>query len=242
MTTVADILTASGRTLGYLGRTESMAAADAVDGLACFNRLLDSWSNEFLMSYVTLQRSFTLTVGTQTYTIGAGGTINSTRPSNIISAFLRDSNGLDYPMEVIPREKWDGIGDKTNTSQMPFYLFYDSQYPLGIINIFPSPLLAYTVFFNTTTDQVDYSLLTTSLALPVGYERAFVLNLALEMQTAGFPCLLDEKSYARLIENASNAIANVKRANQKEYLADIDPAITLNNNPWYNIFSDSYNR
>jgi hypothetical protein len=242
MTTVADILTASARTLGYLGRTEVMSAADATDALACFNRLLDSWSNEFLMSYVILQRSFTLTVGTQQYTIGTGGTINSTRPSNIITAFLRDQNNIDYPMQVIPREQWDQIGEKGNNSQLPFYLFYDSQYPLGIINIFPKPLLAYTVFFNTSTDQVEYSNLTTSLSLPVGFERCFVLNLALDMQSAGFPCLLDDKAFARLIENASEGKANIKRGNQKEFIAEYDPYLTINGNPTYNIFSDSYTR
>lgn len=242
MTTVADILTASARTLGYLGRTEVMSAADATDGLACFNRLLDSWSNEFLMSYVILQRSFALTIGTQTYTIGTGGTINSTRPSNIITAFVRDQNNIDYPMQVIPRQQWDDIISKTNNSQIPLYLFYDSQYPLGIINIFPVPLLAYTVFFNTSTDQVEYSNLTTSLSLPVGFERCFVLNLALDMQSAGFPCLLDDKAFARLLENASEGKANIKRGNQKEYIAEFDPYLTINGNPTYNIYSDSYIR
>ena len=44
----------------------------------------------------------------------------------------------------------------------------------------------------TMQQQVDPSALTTSISMPEGYERAYVLNLAIDMQTAGFPCLLDE--------------------------------------------------
>jgi len=242
MTTVSDILTASARALGYLGRTEVLAAADANDGLSCFNRLLDSWSNESLMSYVILQRSFAMSAGVQTYTIGAGGTINSTRPYDIVSAFIRDSNVNDYPMRVIPRIEWDHIGEKTITSQIPDTLFYDSQYPLGIINIFPVPLLNYTCFFNSTTDQVDYTLLTTALSLPVGYERAYVLNLALDMMSAGFPCMLNENGLMRLTANALEAKGNIKRANIKEVVADYDPSIVSRSQATYNIYSDSMPR
>jgi hypothetical protein len=242
MTTAADILTASARALGYLGRTEVMSAADAVDGLACFNRLLDSWSNEALMSYVILQRNFTLIPGQQAYTIGAGGYVNGVRPYDIISAFLRDNNANDYPIRIIGRQEWDDIGEKGITSQIPDTLFYSSGYPLGTIYVFPLPLLGYSIYFNSTTDQVDYTVLTTALSLPVGYERAYVLNLALDMQSAGFPCLLDEKSYARLAANAAEAKGNIKRANIKEVVAEYDSAIVSRSQATYNIYMDGFPR
>jgi hypothetical protein len=242
MTTVSDILTRAARSLGYLGRTEVLSAADATDALACFNEMLDSWSNESLTSYVTLQRSFLMLPGQQTYTIGSGGYVNSTRPYDIIQAFVRDNGPNDYPMRVIARAEWDLIGQKTITSQIPDTLFYDSQYPLGVINIFPVPLLSYTVFFNSTTDQVDYSLLSTAIALPVGYELAYIYNLALQMMSFGFPCLLDEKAYMRLVNNAAEAKGNIKRANIKEVVASYDPAIVSRSQATYNIYSDSMPR
>jgi len=242
MTTASDIITRAGRALCYLGRTEVLSAADATDGLACFNEMLQSWSNETLMSYVTLQRNFSLTSGTATYTIGSGGTINSTRPYDIVSAFLRDSNNNDYPITIVSRQQWDNIGQKTQTSQMPDTLFYSSEYPLGVINIFPVPLLTYQVFFNSTLDQVEYSLLTSTLSLPVGYELAYILNLALQMISFGFPCLLGDREYQRLIDNASSAKANLKRANTKLIVAEYDPAIVARSDASYNIYSDSYPR
>lgn len=239
MTTASEIITRAGKALAYLGRTEVLSAGDANDGLVCLNSLLDSWSNEALMSYVELQRSFALIAGQQTYTIGTGGYINSTRPYSISGAFLRDSNSNDYPMRIVNQDIWDNIGLKTITSQIPDTLYYDSQYPLGVINIFPVPLINYTVFFNTTTDQLDLATLTTALSLPVGYERAFVLNLAMEMITAGFPCLLTGDGLAQLRANAAEAKGNIKRANIKEVVADFDDAIVSRSEATYNIYSDS---
>jgi hypothetical protein len=239
MTTASDILTRSAKALAYLGRTEVLSAGDANDALVCFNALLDSWSNEALMSYVELQRNFPMVAGQQSYTIGTGGNINSTRPYDVTSAFIRDNNSNDYPMQIFNQDQWDKIGLKTITSQIPDTLFYDSQYPLGIINIFPIPLVNYTVYFNSTLDQVDFTSLTQALSLPVGYERAFVLNLALEMMSAGFPCLLQGDGLAQLRANAAEAKGNIKRANIKEVLAEFDPSIVSKSNATYNIYSDS---
>ena len=239
MTTASDILNRAGRALGYLGRTQVMNAGDINDALVVFNSLLDSWSNEKLMSYPVLERSFTLTAGTQTYTIGAGGVINSTRPYDIVQAFVRDTTNNDYPMTIIPRSLWNDIGTKYITSQIPDTLFYDPQYPLGVINIFPVPLLNYTVFFDSTLDQVEYTTLTQVLSLPVGYERAYVSNLALELMGAGFPCMLNEAALGRLTVNAMEAKGNIKRANIKEVIAEYDPSIVSRSNATYNIYSDS---
>ena len=242
MSTISEIITRSARALGYLGRTEVLSAGDANDGLACFNEMLQSWSNESLMSYVTLQRNFTLTANTQSYTIGSGGTINVTRPYNIISAFVRDNDNNDYPMRVIGRQEWDNIGTKDITSQIPDTLFYSSEYPLGIIYIFPIPLLAYTVYYNSTLDQVEYTSFTTSISLPVGYESAYIFNLALQMMSFGFPCLLGDREYVRLVENAAQAKANLKRINDKYEPMLYDPYIVSRSDATYNIYTDSYPR
>lgn len=238
----SQIITRAAQALGYTGRGEVLTATDANDGLTAFNAMLDSWSNESLMSFFTLERSFTLNINQQTYTIGTGGYINATRPYDITGAFVRDTNNNDYPMRVIPQDIWNNIGTKYITSQIPDTLFYDPQYPLGVINIFPVPLLSYTVFFDSTQDQTTLATLTTTIATPVGYERAYVLNLAIELASAGFPVMLDDKSYGILINNAAQAKANIKRANIKEVIAGYDAAIVSQSNASYNIYTDNYPR
>lgn len=239
MATGIQIITRSMQALGILGRTEVPSAGEANDALTAFNAMLDSWSSgEDLMSFVVLERSFPLVVGTNSYTIGTGGVVNVTRPNDIKEAYIQDSIGNNFLMTVLPRDKWNQIGNRssTMTSQIPDTLFYDPQYPLGVINIFPTPLLTYTCFFDSTQDQVDFSSLTQSLSMPPGYERAMVLNLALELMAAGFPCMLDEKALARLVNNASDAKANVKRTNIKEVIADYDQAIVSHAYATYNIY------
>lgn len=237
--TFQDVITYAARALGYLGRTEVLSAGDANDGLICFNNMLDAWSNESLAAYVNVLQSFPLVVNQQTYTIGTGGQINTARPLDIIQAFLRDTNNIDYPMEVIPQAVWNDIGQKQITSQIPNTLYYYPSFPLGVINIFPLPLLNYTVFYTSTLDQVTSSLLTTSVSMPAGYTRAYILNLALEMVTFGFPNMLGDKDYATLVSNASDAKANIKRANIREEWATYDNAIVSQSYATYNIYSDA---
>ena len=142
MSTVTQILTRAGQALGYTGRTEVLAAADATDALAAFNGMLDSWSGEGLASYANQTISHTLVVNDSDYTIGSGGNISATRPDNIIQAWIRDSDNQDFPVEIVNQDQWNQIVTKGSTSQLPNVLFYDPQYPLGIINIFPVPSAA----------------------------------------------------------------------------------------------------
>lgn len=239
MTTASQIITRAANALGYLGITEVLTAADASQGLNVLNAMLDSWNGEGLNSYAWQTLSFALVANTQSYTIGPTGVWVATRPTQIYDAFITDTSNLQYPLGSLTQDKWNNIGDKTITSQIPTSYFYDSQYPNGTIYIFPIPLLGYTVTFNVQLQQVDFSALTTTLSMPPGYERAFVLNLALELMAQGFPVVLDSNQIARLTENASQAKANIKRANIKEVLSDYDAAIVSRSYATYNIYSDN---
>jgi len=238
MPNVQAILTRSAKAIGYLGRTEVLKAQDATDALDAFNAMLDSWSGESLASYANQTFTHTMTANTSSYTIGSGGDIAGTRPDDINQAWIRDSNNLDYEMSIYPQNRWNSLGQKSITSQIPTTMFYDPQFPLGIINIFPTPLQAYGLRFTAIVQQSTFSTMTHSLSAPPGYERAYVLNGALELVSAGFPCQLKDKDYIRLMDNASQAKANIKRKNIKEVLADYDPAIVVRTAATYNVYSD----
>jgi hypothetical protein len=243
--TAQQLITRAAKSLGYLGRTAVLSAADANDGLVAFNAMLDSWSNEKLMSYVVLETSFPLVPGTSAYTIGpSGAAITAARPLNIDQAYVQDGSGNNYIMRVLPRDKWNQIGNRgaTITSQIPTDMFYDPQNPNGVINIYPTPLLGYSVFINTTQDQTDFAALATVLAMPEGYERAYVTNLALELMSVGFPCMLSPQQLQSLIATASNAKGNIKRTNIKDVIADYDDALITRSYATYNPYTDSFGR
>lgn len=242
--TAQDIITRSARALGYLGITEVLSAADANAGLEILNTMLDSWAGEFLSAYANQEITFIMTTGQSHYTIGTVGTpdINQTRPVTIFEAFITDSNNLDYPIDLVTQERWNDIGDKNINSQIPTTIFYDPQFPLGILNIFPTPLLNYAVTIDVLLQQATFALLTTQLSVPPGYAKAYTSNLAIDMMGAGFPCLLDEKQLAALTKSASDSKANIKRENIKEVIAEYDGAITSKSYATYNIYSDGNSR
>lgn len=242
MTTVNQLIAGAAKALGYLGRNETLSAADANDGLICLNSMLDSWSGEGLASWAQQIVTFPLVNGTQQYTIGSGGMISATRPDNIDSAFITDSNSIDYPLNIVTSDQWDSIAQKTITSQIPNTLWYDSQYPLGVINIFPIPLLTYTVTIQAILQQQTFSSQTQVMSAPPGYEAAFRLNLALQLMTMGFPSLLPPTQFQMLVNNASDAKANIKRKNIKAVESDYDGAIVSNSYATYNVYSDGFPR
>lgn len=242
MPTAQQILTRAAKGIAYLGRTETLKAQDATDALDALNGMLESWSGENLASYAMQSFAHTLVTNTSSYTIGSGGDINDTRPDNIEQAWIRDTNNLDYPMTVLSQYEWNQIGQKDITSQIPTTLFYDPQFPLGIINVFPVPLLAYSLRFNSIIQQTTFSSMTHSLSAPLGYERAYVLNVGLELISAGFHCGLNDKDYIRYVENASQAKANLKRKNIKQVVAEYDGAIVGQSDATWNVFSDGWPR
>ena len=105
----SDILNRAGKALGILGGTEVFNASESNDGLIAFNAMLDSLSLEGLMSYVVQEQSFSLQIGTNSYTIGSGGVINVARPKDIVQAYVQDSGNNNFPMNILTRDTWNNI-------------------------------------------------------------------------------------------------------------------------------------
>jgi hypothetical protein len=222
--------------LQAIGGSETPSAADASDALDTINSMLDSWSNEGLLSYAKFEATTTLGVNTSTYTIGPSSTaaINTTRPLDIVQAYITDSTGNIFPVQILPQDKWNEIGQKQGiTSQIPDTLFYDPQFPLGIINIFPSPLLNYTLTVDSLIQQVQFSTLTHSISFPPGYERAIIYNAAVEISP-----LFALPLPAVVMEQARESKGNVKRTNLREVISNYDPSVVSRSYATYNIYRD----
>lgn len=179
MTTALDLIKASMRKAGILTKTESPSADEAADCLSSMNAMLDSWACDGVnLAYRTLE-SHALTPGTANYTIGSGGDIDTVRPVTIVAAYVRDGS-TDYPVKIIGDEKYAAKQEKSTTG-IPSELNYTCAYPLGLINLYPSPSSAYTLFLlSEKTIGGGYSLSST-VALPNGWERAIIHNLAVEI-------------------------------------------------------------
>jgi hypothetical protein len=152
--------------------------------LAALNAMMDSWSVDRSKIYQLLQENFALTTSVGSYTIGAGATFNTTRPTRIDDpCFVRDTQSIDRPLELIDAAAYGLITKKNLDGGIPAWMFYDGAFAssLGTIFIYPEPIAGLTLYINSWKQLQQFALISTTLALPPGYERAITYNLAIEL-------------------------------------------------------------
>lgn len=177
MATAADIIKRSLRLINALAAGETPDATQQADCLEALNAMIDAWRNESLMVYALQDESFAVN-GAASYTIGSGGTFNTTRPVKIESAFIRHS-GVDYPVAIAGADAWFGIADKTTASDYPDWLYYEPSMSLGKIFLYPIPS-AGTLHLITWVPIAELSASTT-ITLPPGYREALTYQLAMRL-------------------------------------------------------------
>lgn len=238
--TALDIITDAMQLLGIYAPGDPLTDADAERGLSVFNDLLDTWSNLTLSCFTILENSFPLVPMQNQYTIGPGGQINTTRPLKLIdgpgAAYVQDFNGNNYGVSVVPRDQWNLFGNRSNlvTSDFPDIIFYDPQFPLGVINIMPFPTIAYTMFFDSYSQLAELTDLTSTLSLPPGYKRALTTNLAVDLQ----PYFAVGQINPLVVAMAMKTHGDIKRTNMRPNVAVMEPELVSRAQISYNIYLD----
>lgn len=206
-TTAGDLVRGALRLIGCIASGEAVEASEASEGLEALNEMLSSWRGESLFAYQRLEETFTLTPGVANYTIGPSGTFNTTRPDDVLSAFVRDGD-LDYPLgRYDTRDEYDQIGLKT-IQGIPESFFYDSAVPLGTLLLYYVPDKAYGIKISSYKQLQSFSGLTTAIVLPPGYNRAIRFNLALELAPE-----YERTPSPWVVKTAQEAKASVKSQN-----------------------------
>lgn len=241
--TVRTILQDSFEQIKVYAPGVALGAADGARGLSLLNQFLDELSNESLACYANIEQSFTLTIGKSVYTIGTGGFINQSRPLEITigpgTAYLMDANNIRYGIDVVEQDQWNQIALLTESSNLPYLMFYDPQYPLGIINIFPVPSAANTVYFDSRLQLSDMPSLDTPFSLPPGYMSMIKNNLSVRLWSYYKQGIPDQW----LLTQAMESLGKVKRTNIKQSESVYDAAIVSKaSGGGYNIYSDTTGR
>lgn len=174
-----DIITGAAKLIGVIFKSETLSSDEANDGLVALNDMLDTWSNDNLVTISDTIENFSLT-SSASYTIGSGGDFNTTRPLNIISAVVRVGS-IDYALEPITLDEYqEQIPLKSIQSTIPKYYNYDNGYPLGTFRIYFVPNGG-TLYLQSSKPLANLSSLTTTVNLPPGWKRALKNNLAIEL-------------------------------------------------------------
>lgn len=212
---VSELIRMSLRKIGAISTGETVSVDRNTEALQALQSMLRSWSQKRILVYTTTQESFTLVPTQISYTWGAGANINTVRPNMVISVFIRDSNGLDSPVEIISEGTYKGIPVKTASSR-PKYLYYNPAYPYGIIYLYPSPATAETLWLTSLkpfTETSSFSDVGNTISFPSNYEEAIIYNLAIRLAPEYSVAVSDEvasiasSSYFELtVLNASLAV------------------------------------
>lgn len=239
MTTARELIQDAMEMLRLYAPGEDVSAPDLARGWSTLNDLNDSWSNESLTCFVWLTQTFTLIPNKFQYTVGgAGADVTGPRPlrvSNALgAAYLLDTNLNRYMIDVVDQLKWNWVTTAVADANLPGYLFYDAQFPLGIINLWPTPTTGYTCSFLSYAQLTDWTTLDTDVGFPPGYKRAYSTNLAVELKAYFKEAQLDET----IVVRARESKANIKRTNMREQIAVFDPELISRGNQVYNIYTD----
>lgn len=177
ISTAQDIIEAGWRKC----RVTSPNSTQLTNGLEALNAMLPSWSAEGLLIYEKTEETHTLVVGTSIYTWGSGGDINTARPLRVLDAFIRDSNNVDYNLEVnMSMEEYNRIAVKA-TSARPTRLYYSSEFTLAKIKFDYTPSEAETLYLYSEKYMTEFATLATSFSMPAEYKEALIYNLAIRI-------------------------------------------------------------
>jgi hypothetical protein len=128
--------------------------------------------------------------------------------------------------------QFDGIPYK-QTGGIPLVLFYDRDYPIGNITLYPVPNGAMDLYLDTFSQIQEFTAYTDPINLPPGYARALIFNLAVEIaDDYGKPVTPNIQRQADL------SLGNLKRLNRQDQILRYDSALLVNSP--YNVYSDTY--
>ena len=178
--TANTIINSALRRIRVIQSGEEASPAESADALEYLNDILGTLSLAGLFVPYRTNETLNLTAGKQSYTIGTGGEFNTSRPVSIVRAYTTIDN-VDYPCEVISRNKWMGIVYKSTSASYPYWLNYHDTSPLGKINFYPIPADATTLTIDSIKQLTEFANVNSATDLPKEYERYLKLSLANEL-------------------------------------------------------------
>ncbi len=174
--------------IGAVAKSELPTSDEMTDGLLKLNFMIDAWSVRSLMVLGTILEGFPLVAGKYAYTIGPGGDFDTTRPSAVTDAFIRDGRSTDTPVGILTLDEYAGLGDKAISAGRPQGLRFDpgatqAVTPLGTIYLYPAPDAStpYTLYAGEQKALTEFTNLTDAVTFQPAYYEALEYNLAVRL-------------------------------------------------------------
>lgn len=187
--TASDVIAGALRLIGVIDPLEAPGSADQATALQALNDMLAGWATERLAVYAAARQTVALTPGKASYTIGqypgsdlspGVADIDTARPVYVDRAFVRDLQGLDSPIEVISRQRYADVSDKTTQAQ-PEWLYLEPGYPFSTVYLYPVPDTSESLYLDLWQPFAEIAAAANEIRFPAEYARALKYNLAVEI-------------------------------------------------------------
>lgn len=189
--TLLDLITEGMIDIGELGAGETPSPEDGAYIMGKANEWLDSLQVERLNIYEEEEVLLNLTAK-QSFQIGPGAADfpNNARPIKIDACvILVPVNGVNIQTgecDLVPESRWREITDKSATSNVPEFCYFDYGWPFGTLNFYPAPLCAVATIAQLSVwlPLQQFASLTDAFAMPYSYQKAFVDGLKVVIMMA----------------------------------------------------------
>ena len=235
-TTAGDQINGALRLIGQLAEAETPTAAASQDALTALNQMIDSWNTERLAVFSTQDQVFDWPPNILSRTLGPSGDFVGNRPILLDDStyFIDTASGISYGIKIINQQQYDGIAVKTVTSTYPQVIWVNMSYPNIEMYVYPKPTKVLEWHFISVEELTKPALLSTTLAFPPGYLRAFKYNLACEIAAE-----FGVEPPPQVQRIAMTSKRNLKRINNPDDVMSIPYAI-VGTRQRFNIFAGNY--
>jgi len=205
--TAQELIDAALRVIGAVDPGETPGTTERNNGLEAMRIMLRQWSAKGLFVFAATEDTHALTAGTESYTIGSGATINTTRPVRIRSAYVA-GGGLDRPLDIIGLDEYARLQQKDLGMSYPHKLMYLPGYSVGTIYLYPPG--GGTLHLWSEKPLTDPTTLGGDVTFPGEYDAAIKFGLAVHIapEYGG----LRDPMVAALAQEAYNDIIRINAA------------------------------
>ncbi len=217
--TVLEMITSAYRKNGIRNLTDTQKN----DALADLQDMISNLSVDgLIIPYETTESFSILASGASSYTFGSGGDFDSARPTRVVRAYFRRDEG-DQPVKIISKKEYDLIYSKSESST-PSRLYYDPQYPLGIVYLDCTPSQSGSLFLVSEKPITEFTALTEDFVLPEEYREMVIYNLTIRLSSDEDNALAD--SVFRIANDSLERIMNNHAEYRDENPSTLDSAVT----------------
>jgi hypothetical protein len=173
-----QVITGALRKLAVLPSGGTPTAAQVADATDALNALVKTFQADGMPLWKITSYSFLTVIGTSTYTIGVGQTLNTSKPLRVLQAFYTPANGNNTPMTIYNRYDYKLFPQDTSTGT-PVSLYYQPLNTTGVINLWPTPVDAttsITIHYQQMYDDMDTSV--DNFDFPSEWIQPLIYNLA----------------------------------------------------------------